>query len=283
LSECFPHSLVEGMPPRPKLRQGDPLWFLGALSVFFSRLCTVDNMLWFLALFGVDGIFRFQEIVPLNTNNVLCVEDDAPTIIWDGLIRQALNNRVKCCERPQRSCSVPVSPVWHEKDVISEVPEVSDVNGLMSTIVTEEALESSLLLQKLPKSSDSQWLKEKTRARNIDQTVKGLTKNVKTAEDWLSEASMPDDDVTEDTPLVNSSQILGKHSCNQYSRVASKQMVGIFISVWVRSDLRRYVNNVKVCVVGCGILNFLRNKVYFDSLFSSFNVSNEQTRKLLEL
>jgi len=59
---------------------------------------------------------------------------------------------------------------------------------------------------------------------------------------------------------MNSSHNLSQHSCNQYSRVASKQMVGIFISVWVRSDLRRYVNNVKVCVVGCGILNFLRNK-----------------------
>jgi len=153
--------------------------------------------------------------------------------------------------------------VRHEKDVISGVPEVSDVKGLMSTIVTEETLESSLLLQKLPNSSDRQWLSERTRANNTDQTVKNLTKNVKTAEDWLCEAIMPCNDATEETPLMNSSQILSQHSCNQYSRVASKQMVGIFISVWVRSDLRRHVNNVKVCVVGCGILNFLRNKVHF--------------------
>ena len=215
----------------------------------------------------MDGICRFQEIVPLSTNNVLCVEDDAPTVVWNGLIRQALNTRVKCCEKPQRTCSEPACPVWYENDDIVDVPEVSDVKGLMSTIVREDALESSLFLQKLPNSSDSQRLKEGTRARDIDQTVKELTKNVKTAEDWLHEAHMPDDDVTEETPLVNSSQILSKHSCNQYSRVASKQMVGIFISVWVRSDLRRYVNNVKVSVVGCGILNFLRNKVYFDSLF----------------
>lgn len=218
---------------------------------------------WFLSLFGLDGIFRFQEIVPLSANNVLCVEDDAPTVIWDGLIRQALNSRVKCCEGPQRSYSVPPSPVRHEKDVITDVPEVSDVEGLMSTIVTEETLESSLLLQKLPNSSDGQWLSERTRAKNTDQTVKDLTQNVKSAEDWLCEANSPDNDVTEETPLVNSSQILSQHSYHQYSRVASKQMVGVFISVWVRSDLRRYVNNVKVCVVGCGILNFLRNKVQF--------------------
>ena len=193
---------------------------------------------------------------------MLCVEDDAPAVIWDGLIRQALNSRVKCCDEPHKSHSTPPSP-WHETEIISEVPEVSDVKGLMSTVVTEEALESSLL-QKIPDSSDSQWLKDRMRAK--DHTVKSLTKNVKTAEVWLCEATMPDDDVSEATPLANSSQTTRKHSCNRYSRVASKQMVGVFISVWVRSDLRRHVHNVKVSVVGCGILNFLRNKVKRDLL-----------------
>jgi hypothetical protein len=231
---------------------------------------TVDNFglfesLLIVVLIGVGWVLsRFQEIVPLNTSNVLCVEDDAPTIIWDGLIRQALNSRVRCCDEPYKSHSTLPSPVWHEKEVISDVPEVSDVKGLMSTVVTEEALESSLLIQKIPNSSDSQWLKDRTTARNLDHTVKSLTKNVKTAEDWLCEATMPDDGVTEVTPLVKSSQILRKQSCDPYSRVASKQMVGVFISVWVRSDLRRYVHNVKVSVVGCGILNFLRNKVKRD-------------------
>lgn len=223
---------------------------------------------WCLSVFGWMKFFRFQEIVPLNTINVLCVEDDSPTVIWDGLIRQALNSRVKCCDEPHKSHSMPPSPVWDEEEVISEVPEVSDVKGFMSTVITEEALQSSLLLQKIPNSSDSQWLKDRTRARNLDHTVKSLTKNVKTAEDWLCEAAVPDDGVTEVTPLVNSSQVLRKYSSNQYSRVASKQMVGIFISVWVRSDLRRYVHNVKVSVVGCGILNFLRNKVKRNSLSS---------------
>lgn len=192
-------------------------------------------------------MFRFQEIVPLNTNNVLCVEDDAPTVIWDGLIRQALNSRVKCCEE-EEALSSPPSPVWHEKEVIS----VEDPQG-------KETLESSLLSPKAPNSSDSQWLQDRTRADD-PSTVKA--KDVKTAEDWLCEVNMREEaDVTEQSPLVNSSQSLRKHSGSQYSRVASKQMVGVFISVWVRSGLRRYVHNVKVSVVGCGILNFLRNKV----------------------
>ena len=190
-------------------------------------------------------MFRFQEIVPLNTNNVLCVEDDAPTVMWDGLIRHALNSRVKCREE-EEPLSSPPSPVWHEKEVISvETPQV------------KETLESSLLSPKAPDTSDSQWLQDRTK---VDDPVKA--KDVETAEDWLCEVNMREEgDVTEESPLVNSSQYLRKHSGSQYSRVASKQMVGVFISVWVRSDLRRFVHNVKVSVVGCGILNFLRNKV----------------------
>ncbi|KAK9276893.1 hypothetical protein L1049_006430 [Liquidambar formosana] len=40
----------------------------------------------------------------------------------------------------------------------------------------------------------------------------------------------------------------------------SKQMVGILISVWVRSDLRPYIRHPSVSCVGCGILGCLGNK-----------------------
>uniref|UniRef100_A0A1D1Z9Z3 Type I inositol 1,4,5-trisphosphate 5-phosphatase CVP2 n=1 Tax=Anthurium amnicola TaxID=1678845 RepID=A0A1D1Z9Z3_9ARAE len=42
--------------------------------------------------------------------------------------------------------------------------------------------------------------------------------------------------------------------------VASKQMVGIFVSVWVRGDLRRHIRYPGVSCVGCGIMGFLGNK-----------------------
>ncbi|KAM6568069.1 hypothetical protein CsatB_016054 [Cannabis sativa] len=40
----------------------------------------------------------------------------------------------------------------------------------------------------------------------------------------------------------------------------SKQMVGIFISIWVRSDLLQCINNLSVARVGCGLLGYLGNK-----------------------
>ncbi|KAL3365901.1 hypothetical protein AABB24_010827 [Solanum stoloniferum] len=47
---------------------------------------------------------------------------------------------------------------------------------------------------------------------------------------------------------------------SNYCLAASKQMVGIFLTVWVRSDLREHVRNMKVSCVGRGLMGYLRNK-----------------------
>ncbi|KAJ4837374.1 hypothetical protein Tsubulata_036979 [Turnera subulata] len=48
----------------------------------------------------------------------------------------------------------------------------------------------------------------------------------------------------------------------RYSLMASKKMVGVFISVWMKEELlRKYcISNVKVCSVACGIMGYLGNK-----------------------
>ncbi|KAL6001235.1 hypothetical protein ACLOJK_006967 [Asimina triloba] len=55
--------------------------------------------------------------------------------------------------------------------------------------------------------------------------------------------------------------------------IISKQMVGIFISVWVTDDLQPFVRNLSVSCVGCGIMGFLGNKfrldfAYMDRVFA---------------
>lgn len=47
----------------------------------------------------------------------------------------------------------------------------------------------------------------------------------------------------------------------RYCLAASKQMVGIFLCVWVRADLCRHISNMKVSCVGRGIMGYLGNKV----------------------
>ncbi|XP_011074107.1 type IV inositol polyphosphate 5-phosphatase 3 [Sesamum indicum] len=45
-----------------------------------------------------------------------------------------------------------------------------------------------------------------------------------------------------------------------YVRVVSKQMVGIFITVWVRRSLRRHIQNLNVSTVGVGVMGYIGNK-----------------------
>ncbi|GAU18883.1 hypothetical protein TSUD_228730 [Trifolium subterraneum] len=47
---------------------------------------------------------------------------------------------------------------------------------------------------------------------------------------------------------------------SKYSLVASKQMVGIFLTVWVRGELKDHVKNMKVSCVGRGLMGYLGNK-----------------------
>ncbi|XP_048494319.1 type IV inositol polyphosphate 5-phosphatase 6 [Beta vulgaris subsp. vulgaris] len=55
----------------------------------------------------------------------------------------------------------------------------------------------------------------------------------------------------------------GEQSGNPtYRLMASKKMVGIFISVWMKRDIiRKYrISNVKACPVACGLMGYLGNK-----------------------
>lgn len=47
----------------------------------------------------------------------------------------------------------------------------------------------------------------------------------------------------------------------RFVRIVSKQMVGIYISVWVCRKLRRHVNNLEVSPVGVGLMGYMGNKV----------------------
>lgn len=51
----------------------------------------------------------------------------------------------------------------------------------------------------------------------------------------------------------------------RFCLAASKQMVGIFLCVWVRADLYKHVSDLKVSCVGRGIMGYLGNKVSYSS------------------
>ena len=51
-------------------------------------------------------------------------------------------------------------------------------------------------------------------------------------------------------------------SCNGAvcAQVAAKQMVGLYLSVWVRSEMLPYIRGVQVTSVGTGVMGYFGNK-----------------------
>lgn len=56
-------------------------------------------------------------------------------------------------------------------------------------------------------------------------------------------------------------QFLFTFFTGRYCLVASKQMVGIFLMIWVQSKIKDDVKNMKVSCVGTGLMGYLGNKV----------------------
>nr|XP_045084863.1 type IV inositol polyphosphate 5-phosphatase 3 isoform X4 [Aegilops tauschii subsp. strangulata] len=62
-----------------------------------------------------------------------------------------------------------------------------------------------------------------------------------------------DHDVSTDNRVV-------KRKNSNFVRIISKQMVGIYLSVWVQRGLRRHIHNLRVSTVGVGAMGYIGNK-----------------------
>ncbi|KAK2404340.1 type IV inositol polyphosphate 5-phosphatase [Trifolium repens] len=54
--------------------------------------------------------------------------------------------------------------------------------------------------------------------------------------------------------------LMKRKTRSPYVKIVSKQMVGIFITVWVRRSLRKHIQNLKVSTVGVGVMGYIGNK-----------------------
>ncbi|KAK8935719.1 Type I inositol 1,4,5-trisphosphate 5-phosphatase 1 [Platanthera zijinensis] len=53
---------------------------------------------------------------------------------------------------------------------------------------------------------------------------------------------------------------LRRKKISSFVRIISKQMVGIYISIWVRRSLQKHIQNLKVSTVGVGAMGYIGNK-----------------------
>ncbi|XP_031249902.1 type I inositol polyphosphate 5-phosphatase 5 isoform X1 [Pistacia vera] len=215
----------------------------------------------FLQVEGCSDIYvcGFQEIVPLSAGNVLVVEDNEPAAKWLALIYHALN---KPCNDSIYSSSdtSPGSRLQksNNNNNSKEVKSPSSLNFFQKPnlkLLSRNLRADSALLKACNCPLESR-AREWRRIRKIsDRTMCKLdTDCLKphshgSIEELLSVVELPDDSSHCSSPSEMS-----------YCLVASKQMVGIFLSIWVRKDLVPHIGHLRFSSVGRGIMGCFGNK-----------------------
>ncbi|CAH9080021.1 unnamed protein product [Cuscuta epithymum] len=245
-------------------------------------------------------VLGFQEVVPLNAGNVLGAENRRPITKWEAIIRRTLNKTIGPESKPKSYSAPPSPELRTStpSDIIADA-EIKDPSceSCMVTIPKNLSLKRGLGLDwpELPLDGTPQLLPSTFKLRRVlsscarvgfevlDNPVSfgpiglglgGLksghhssgdleslwTDSLTDGSDQFSEEE--DEDGFGDFPEVSEEKgvSLLKKSRPMYVRIVSKQMVGIYVSVWVRRTLRRHINNLKVSPVGVGLMGYLGNK-----------------------
>lgn len=243
-------------------------------------------------------ILGFQEVVPLSAGNVLGAETRMPIPKWEAIIRKSLNKSPDQPEPIPKSYSAPTSPVSEivsHADLMSSKTTTDSQRRFYSLDWPEYALDakqdvclSGKNLRRVLSSSDrvrNDWFTNPTDFGPIGNVVNhGELKRVRRSSgdlgllwtqqreradvvgllydvfEQVSEDEEEDHDSLIDTTDVENKPIQSDKKFHKYVRIMSKQMVGIYISIWVRKRLRRHINNVKISLVGVGLMGYMGNK-----------------------
>lgn len=113
----------------------------------------------------------------------------------------------------------------------------------------------------------SQHILERPRSFNSIKSFK-VSRSFKTNSSFKSTLN----NVPSDIALlaeIDLEAIMKRKRRSSFVRIVSKQMVGIFVTIWVRRSLRRHIQNLNVSTVGVGVMGYIGNKVSFLFLFSA--------------
>ncbi|KAI3514614.1 hypothetical protein L1887_13178 [Cichorium endivia] len=182
-------------------------------------------------------VLGFQEIVPLNAGNVLGTEDNGPAKKWVALIRKTLNSH----------------PGTNSQD--------SDLEGSKRERNPSFLNGPSICSMRVMKSDMANSQPRLTRGYSVCDSGHNQLIDYDPNLGSTDEDNEPDDNSPESIHYPQKSYCGGKQPGNsRYCLVASKQMVGIYLTVWVKGDLTDDVRNMKVSCVGRGLMGYLGNK-----------------------
>ncbi|KAK3011660.1 hypothetical protein RJ639_010673, partial [Escallonia herrerae] len=192
-------------------------------------------------------VLGFQEIVPLNAGNVLVIEDNGTAAKWLSLISQSLNTS----------------------------PNGYKINNSMSTFETKPSVvkpirltSGSLFSQRTSLKAASKVFRTESRRKlkSCNCTPELERKYSKDSCFKCQNPSINEDDLSSDEDEGPSNATVAENiapdvaSPMKYSLVKSKQMVGIFVTVWVRKELVQYISHLRTTCISRGIMGCLGNK-----------------------
>ncbi|TKW26180.1 hypothetical protein SEVIR_3G169700v4 [Setaria viridis] len=171
-------------------------------------------------------VIGFQEIVPLNAGNIFGAEDNRPVAVWEHIIRETLNkngsdkSRFKCHSDPSSPSRFNPSDVALSMEHELLSGSDNDSDGELHPLIEQD---------------HNRRLQDKT-----DEKFEAF----------------PEEDLACDAIIDKSV----KRKRPEFVRIISKQMVGIFLSIWVRRSLRKHIQNLRVSTVGVGAMGYIGNK-----------------------
>ncbi|KZV18526.1 hypothetical protein F511_21705 [Dorcoceras hygrometricum] len=205
--------------------------------------------------------YRFQEIVPLNAGNVLGSEDNGPAKKWLGLIKKTLSSYPESTGGYLTPSPVPY-PIVELDDNFVRLHRENAYS--FSSRRSFQSLNHSLRMHddeiSKPYASFDRRFSVCDRVINDNRPSDYFCPNNK----WDCYSEEENGQSEEYSTMSYSGSISmdrdRQAEQSRYCLVASKQMVGIFLTVWIKSDLRNDVRNLKVSCVGRGLMGYLRNK-----------------------
>ncbi|VAI72161.1 type I inositol polyphosphate 5-phosphatase 10-like isoform X1 [Triticum aestivum] len=215
-------------------------------------------------------VLGFQEIVPLTAGNVLVLEDNEPAARWLALIHQALNHPQ---EQPDSDEPPTQPPEPGSADAGRQQNRRRDAMANRSSSGNLFFQTPSLKLLSNSYRVDSALVKtcncsaeaslQRRRATEVRESVyrAAETPPASTAAEAASTSAggWDDDGAGAGTPGQCESPAADGGGMS-YCLIASKQMVGLFLSVWVKKELVEHVGHLRVDCVGRGIMRWLGNK-----------------------
>ncbi|KAG0448719.1 hypothetical protein HPP92_027689 [Vanilla planifolia] len=193
----------------------------------------------FLQVEGETDIYvlGFQEIVPLNAGNVLVSEDNEPATKWLALISQVLN------KPSQQATSLDDPSPSKQSNYVKE----------KATSATPFQKNSLKAISKVCRANSAL-----AKTCNCSLEPSGVHQRARELREFVQRVESSSFD--EDSPIQSCGGQENQGCYNEYCLIANKQMVGIFLSVWVRNDLVQHIGHLRISSMGRGIMGLLGNK-----------------------